>query len=164
MSIANSTEKVHTHDYAEVRFDEGRPRHSLSPLWRRVDAILLEEALDRVSSDFVAQVLERTLDAGVGADSLPSDSRLALGNQAKPHPDPRCQELKLQRQVQGCLSRVHQGITPRALTHLELGRTVENRSISRRFHRIQFRHRTGSLFSSAISSVLQLQDEMSAMS
>jgi len=31
-----------------------------------------------------------------------------------------------------------------AITSLALGRTVENRSISRRFHQIQFRHMTTS--------------------
>ena len=43
--------------------------------------------------------------------------------------------------VDGPLHRVPK---PLVLTNLELGRTEENRSISRRFHRIQFWHRTGS--------------------
>src|ERR1039457_4528651 len=34
---------------------------------------------------------------------------LLLQNPAKPHSKPRCQELQRQRQVQGCLSRGHQG-------------------------------------------------------
>jgi len=37
------------------------------------------------------------------------------------------------------------GCHPMALTHLELGRAEKNRSISRRLHRIQFRHRTRTL-------------------
>jgi len=75
------SEEVHVDHYAEVCFDECRPGHSFFPLWRRVDAILLEDTLDRVSSDLVAKVLQGTLDPRVSPGVL---SR---------HPNNQCRDL-----------------------------------------------------------------------
>src|SRR5262245_15133012 len=58
-------EEVGRGDHAEVRLEEGLPRHRSAALGRGLQAILGEDALDRVSSQLVTKVAERTADPGV---------------------------------------------------------------------------------------------------
>jgi hypothetical protein len=48
-----------------MRLQEGLPRHTLASLWRRLDAVLREDAPDGISTDNVTDVAKRAADAGV---------------------------------------------------------------------------------------------------
>src|SRR5262245_41404290 len=58
-------EEVSRRDCSEVRSEKSPPRHCLAALGCRLQAMLGENALDRVSSDFVSEVVERAADPGV---------------------------------------------------------------------------------------------------
>jgi hypothetical protein len=58
-------EEVGRRDQARMRPEEGLPGHRLAALGRGFQAVLGEDALDRVSSELVAEVAECTADPGV---------------------------------------------------------------------------------------------------
>jgi hypothetical protein len=58
-------EEVGRGDRAEVRPEAGLPRHCLAALGRGFQAMLGEDALDRVSSELMTEVAERAEDPGV---------------------------------------------------------------------------------------------------
>src|SRR5215813_9234741 len=58
-------EEVGRRDHAEVRPEERRPRHRLAALGCGFQAVLGEDALDRVPSELVTEIAECTADPGV---------------------------------------------------------------------------------------------------
>src|SRR6185436_20220916 len=57
-------EEVGRCDHAEVRLEEGLPRHRLAALGRCCKSMVGEDALDRVSSKLVTEVAERAAKPG----------------------------------------------------------------------------------------------------
>jgi hypothetical protein len=58
-------EEVHPHEHAQVSLYELRPGHPLPSLRCRVDAVLLQDPLDRVATDFASKVPQSALEPGV---------------------------------------------------------------------------------------------------
>jgi hypothetical protein len=52
-------EEIHGSDRTQMSLDEGLPRHPLGPLRRRLQAVLVEDALDGVPINGVAEIAER---------------------------------------------------------------------------------------------------------
>src|SRR5262249_57740453 len=58
-------EKVRGRQAVPMRRQECLPRCLRAALWGRLDTVVLEDGLDRVSPDFVTKVLQPAADAGV---------------------------------------------------------------------------------------------------
>jgi hypothetical protein len=63
-------EKVGRGNFAGVCFEKGPPRDASSALWRGLDAVFTQDALDGISSELDAEIVKRTTDAGVAPSGI----------------------------------------------------------------------------------------------